>query len=177
MLLDKGLPVSPALGGHEAPVEMTESDSKGIGGVKAHVRTIKFEQGADHELDLFLRCIAVPNDGFLDLPRRILGGRKLLLNGGEHRYAPRMTQLQGRLRVLSIEGTLDRALGGCIACNDVPKLGIDALEALRQGSLPGVPDGPAGKYDKSPPPTSDDSVARRESSGVDPQNDRARLMG
>jgi hypothetical protein len=92
------------------------------------------QQPSDHRMDLRLLGIAVADHRFLDQPRGIFADVDPGARGDHDDHAPRLAELQGRLRIGVDEDLLDRGAARTMLGEKrfelLPKRG----KALRQGS-------------------------------------------
>ena len=111
-------------------MQMTDRHGQRVGGVVRRRRLRQAEQQLDHLLHLVLLGAAVADDRALDLRRRVLDDRAARLDGGEHRDAARMPELQRAADVDGVKEVLDRHAVGPARREQRRQLAMDAREAL-----------------------------------------------
>ena len=87
---------------------MADRDGERVGGVVRRRDGRQPEQQLHHVLHLRLLRAAIADDGALDLGGRVLEDRQMRLDGGEHRDAARVSELQRAADVCRVKQIFDR---------------------------------------------------------------------
>jgi hypothetical protein len=143
-----------------------------VGGIRAgdlHAR----EQPRNHRVDLHLFGSASADDGFLDERRRIFPDLDCGPRGAHQDDAPRLAELQGRLRVLVDEHLLDGSRGGGMVGDQGVELVSERREPARQRRIGVGLDLPVGDMRQAIALSLDQPPAGRAKAGIEAENPQA----
>lgn len=151
---------------------MAHGHGNSVGSIQHHWCVLEVEEGFDHELDLLFRCVPVSDDRFFYFARRVFCGREVSLDCCEQAHAPRVPQLQRRLRIFPVEGTFNRELIRLERADHFPQSGMDFLQPEGEGVLRTIADGAAGEEPDRLSVSCHDSEARHERSRIHAEHDQ-----
>src|SRR5688500_2257076 len=153
---------------------MAERDGNPICGVCGLGCGLQAEQLLNHVLHLLLGGAAGPDDGVLDLRRRVFPDGKVLQRGRQQDCAAGMTEDHAGARVVAKEHAFDGHGIGPGARNDIRDAVVDLLEPLRERRrCVGANDATLQKRDGAAALLDDDAVARRAGTRIDAEDDHA----
>src|SRR6187401_727322 len=123
---------------------MTQRNSERVRGIVRSGNLRHPEQQLHHLLHLRLLRAAIPDDGPFDLRRGVLHELAAGFNGGKHRHAAGVTQLEGTAHVVGVKQVLHRDAFGTAGAQQLGQLAVNDGEPLGEGLVRRSGDGTAG---------------------------------
>ena len=129
------------------------------------------KDGGYHRDHLMLLCLAVADDGLLDLHRRVFADLDAVLKGGAKNDPARLSDGDTRGDVVGEEQLLDRHLLGSVFFDNGRKIRLDHGEAALDIGVCGCTDRTKGKRSHVPLDRLDHAPADDGKTGINAQND------
>jgi hypothetical protein len=136
--------------------------------------SLETEQQFHHLADLLFLGAAVADNGTLDLSRRVLDDVAAGFDGGEHRDASRVTELERTANVRSMKQTFNGDTVGTVRTQQGRELGMDSRETIGKCVARRRRDGATGQEHVPASIRLDATIAGALGAGIDAENSHAR---